>query len=179
MDICFVVFWVKCSVCRLKNYAPKTSGQLEKSNTYYESFVSIFFKMPVRVNHNRNPQTNASKTGQADNIFLPNFQNILVRPIGVYWSKKNGRRVHLQLGAQQLEQSQAYGPFQNRNFRTSNGTLPANFFPKIFTQILLMPLRLDKHHKNTISLKLFFCSFISSPPNPKSTDYHYPDVTQH
>ena len=73
MDVCFVVFWVKCSVCRLKNYAPKTSGYLEKSNTYYESFVSIFFKMPVRVNHNRNPQTNASKTRQADDIFLPNF----------------------------------------------------------------------------------------------------------
>ena len=86
IDVCFVIFCVKCSVRRLKKYAPKTSKWIEKLDTYYVSFVSIFFKMPVRVNHNRNPQTNASKTRQADNIFLPNFQNILVRPIGVYWS---------------------------------------------------------------------------------------------
>ena len=59
-----------------------------------------FFKRPVRVNHNENRQTNGSKTRQAHNIFLPNFQNILVGPIGVYWSLKNGCGVHSKLGSQ-------------------------------------------------------------------------------
>ena len=32
-----------------------------------------------------NRQTNPRKTRQAANIFLPNFRDILVRPIGVVW----------------------------------------------------------------------------------------------
>ena len=80
---------------------------------------------------------------------------------------KIGCRVHLQLGAQQLEQSEVYGLFQNRNFRASNGILAA-IFPKQFTHIFVTPLRLDKQHENEVLLKLFF-TVLSGPPNGRKS----------
>ena len=57
------------------------------------------------------------------------------------------------------------------------------FFSKKYTHILLIPLRLDKHHKNTISLKLFCCSFYQFPPTKdphwiKNTSILLPPTTR-
>ena len=75
---------------------------LKKRCTYYISNVSIFLEMPIRVIPNRNRQSGPPKTRQAPNFFLPNFQGILVRPIGVVWSKKIGFGGHLAAGTQLL-----------------------------------------------------------------------------
>ena len=79
---------------------------LKKRCTYYISNVSIFLEMPIRVIPNRNRQSGPPKTRQALNFFLPNFQGILVGPIGVVWSKKIGFGGHLAAGTQLLGKRQ-------------------------------------------------------------------------
>ena len=68
-------------VVRLKNYARKTTNQrvAKKFATYYVPYVSFVSKSAC----NQNPAMNPPQTRQAAKFFLPNYQGILVRPIGV------------------------------------------------------------------------------------------------
>ena len=56
--------------------------------TYYVSYVS-FFKSVRNQSSAMNPAMNSPETRQ-DTIFLPNYQRILVRPIGFVWGQKMG-----------------------------------------------------------------------------------------
>jgi len=72
-------------VYRLKNYARKTTNQrvAKKCSTYYVSYVSFVSKSACNQNPAMNPAMNPPQTRQAAKFFLPNYQGILVRPIGV------------------------------------------------------------------------------------------------
>ena len=86
----------------------------------------FFSKGMLGLTITRTGKQTAAKPGKHIIFFYQTFRTSQLGPqerIKV----KNGRGVHPQLGAQQLEQSQVYGPFQNRNFCTSNGTLLVNF----------------------------------------------------
>ena len=72
-------------VVRLKNYARKITNQrvAKKFATYYVPYVSFVSKSACNQNPAMNPAMNPPQTRQAAKFFLPNYQGILVRPIGV------------------------------------------------------------------------------------------------
>ena len=72
-------------VVRLKNYARKTTNQrvAKKCSTYYVPYVSFVSKSACNQNPAMNPAMNPPQTRQAAKFFLPKYQGILVRPIGV------------------------------------------------------------------------------------------------
>ena len=76
----FFVSNVLYFVHRVKNYAQKSAPR--KLSTCFVSFVSFCLKSVCNQNPAMNPAMNPPKTRQAA-IFLPNYQGILVRPIGV------------------------------------------------------------------------------------------------
>ena len=82
---CLFVSNVFYFVHRLKNYTPKTTNQrsAKKISTYYVSFVSFVLKSACNQNPAEPGHEPPPKTRQAANFFLPNYQGILVRAIGV------------------------------------------------------------------------------------------------
>ena len=73
--------------------------------TYYLSNVSIFLKCLLGLSLTGTGKLYPPKPGKPP-IFLPNFQGILVRPIGVVWSKKIRFGGHLAAGTQLLGKRQ-------------------------------------------------------------------------
>ena len=106
-------------VYRLKNYARKTTNQrvAKKCSTYYVPYVSFVSKSACNQNPAMNPAMNPPPNQASRQIVLPNYQGILVRPIGVVSDQKNGVGGPLASGTKLLGKMQNTLTNENLNFK--------------------------------------------------------------